>query len=89
MPGMNRAGIISFQADRQLRRELRSFRERMVVDLGRPVPESEVVRILLRQGLQSGCSLQNSGYIEGYRSGASTARAAFEAGAAAVARRRL
>jgi hypothetical protein len=84
---MNRLGVLSVQLDRRLRDDLRAFRKKMAIDLGREVPEAEAARILLRRALGGEISMRDSGYVEGWRHGAGAARAAFEGGVAAFAAR--
>jgi hypothetical protein len=84
---MNRAGIITAQLDRELAKKLRAFGERMAAELGREVPESEIIRVVLRRGLGSVVSFTDGAYMEGWKSGAAAAREAFERGVAGVSKK--
>ena len=83
---MNKIGVISVQLDRELRAAIERHRSQMKAELGREVRDAEIVRVLLRRGLDENASLHGTGYIEGWRAGSAEAKEA-HARALADARR--
>jgi hypothetical protein len=73
---MNRSGVLSVQLDRQLRAAVEHRRKLMKGELGRDVRDAEITRVLLRRGLEDRVSLQDAGYVEGWRAGMAEAKEA-------------
>ncbi len=79
---MDRRKIVSVQLDKGLREKLTGFRATAEKRLGRTMTESEMVRVLLRRGLDTNVDMVASGYVEGWRHGMAEAKAALAAGLA-------
>jgi hypothetical protein len=81
---MNDRHVISVQLDADLRKAFAAFVAGSAASLGRKVTEAEALRVLLRKALETGVSLSDSAYREGFRAGMAASKEAFARGMAAA-----